>query len=79
MSDTSTITKKGQVTIPARMRKNQNFATGKKVVFVEIEGGILIKPLSIDMRKLRGILDTKPDLAAIQTEIDKLRKEWTIG
>ena len=40
---TSKVTSKGQVTIPAEIRKNLGLEDGTNVVFLEVEGGVLIK------------------------------------
>jgi len=40
---TSKITEKGQVTIPADIRKSMGLDIGTSVVFVEMDDGVLIK------------------------------------
>ena len=40
---TSKVTSKGQVTIPAEIRKNLGLEDGTNVVFLEVEDGVLIK------------------------------------
>ncbi|MDO9536897.1 MAG: AbrB/MazE/SpoVT family DNA-binding domain-containing protein [Thermoplasmata archaeon] len=40
---TSKVTSKGQVTIPADIRKNLGLEDGTNVVFLELEDGVLIK------------------------------------
>ncbi len=40
---TSKVTSKGQVTIPAEIRKNLGLEDGTNVVFLEVEGGVLIR------------------------------------
>ena len=41
------IQKKGQVTIPQRIRKKLNLEPGDLVVFVETESGVMVKPASV--------------------------------
>ena len=41
------IQEKGQVTIPAKIRKKLNLRKGDMVMFVETEAGVLIKPAEI--------------------------------
>ena len=50
-----TITEKGTVTIPAKIRRKYKMKTGSKVRFVETEHGALLLP-DPSMEELRGIL-----------------------
>ncbi len=43
--ETSLISAKGQVVIPARLRKKYNLKPGKKVAFFEENGSIVLKPM----------------------------------
>lgn len=72
------ITSKGQVTIPADLRKKYNLSKGKKIIFIETEDGILIKPVLSEMRKLRGFLKNKVDLNRMEEDLKELRREWRI-
>ena len=78
MSDESTITKKGQITIPRKLRDEFNLKPGKKVFFVKSEDGVLIKPVVENVRSLRGILNTEVTSDEIQDEITNIRKEWSL-
>ena len=78
LSDESTITKKGQITIPRKLRDELNLKPGKKVFFVKSEDGILIKPVVENVRSLRGILNTDVTSDKIQNEITNIRKEWSL-
>ena len=78
LSDESTITKKGQITIPRKLRDELNLKPGKKVFFVKSEDGVLIKPVVENVRSLRGILKTKVTSDEIQNEITSIRKEWSL-
>jgi AbrB family looped-hinge helix DNA binding protein len=42
---TSTVTKKGQIVIPAPLRRKLGFDKGTKVVIVEADGGVEVRPL----------------------------------
>jgi AbrB family looped-hinge helix DNA binding protein len=54
---TATLTAKGQVTIPADVRRRMGLDAGDRIEFVEIEGGeYLIKPAMDDVRTLKGLL-----------------------
>ena len=51
---TSTVTSKGQITLPRNVRQALGLGVGDKVDFVEVEGGFKIVPLRKDVRGLRG-------------------------
>ena len=51
---TSTVTSKGQITLPRDIRRALGLDVGDKVDFVEVEGGFKIVPLRKDVRTLRG-------------------------
>lgn len=54
---TATMTSKGQVTIPAAIRKRLRLHAGSKVDFIENDvGETVLKPKTGDIRKLRGIV-----------------------
>ena len=53
---TATMTSKGQITIPADVRKRLGLESGDRVEFVEVEGGFAIKPANDDVRSLKGLL-----------------------
>jgi len=54
---TATMTSKGQVTIPAAIRKKLRLHAGSKIDFVENQSGeTVLKPKTGDIRKLRGIV-----------------------
>lgn len=51
---TSTLTSKGQITLPQQVRKTLGLSVGDKVDFVEDAGGYRLVPLHNDIRKLKG-------------------------
>jgi antitoxin PrlF len=54
---TSTMTTKGQVTIPLIVRQRLGLDAGDRIEFVEIENGVFaIKPAIDDVRSLKGLL-----------------------
>jgi antitoxin PrlF len=60
---TSTMTTKGQITIPQAVREKLGLDTGDRIEFVELEDGLFaIKPAIDDVRSLKGLLrkPTKP-------------------
>lgn len=55
---TSTPTQKGQVTIPAPMRKKFGIKPGRKVIFDDINGQLVIKTHAQLVHELAGSLKT---------------------
>lgn len=53
---TSTLTTKGQITLPRDVRNALGLAPGDKVDFVAIDGGFKLVPLRRDIRHLKGRL-----------------------
>ena len=54
---TSTLTRKGQTTIPAKVRSHLKLRPGDKIEFViERDGRVVLTPKNIDVRQLRGML-----------------------
>jgi len=54
---TSTMTTKGQVTIPLDVRQRLGLDAGDRIEFVEIKDGMFaIKPAIEDVRSLKGLL-----------------------
>mgnify|MGYP001818457328 FL=1 len=51
---TSTVTSKGQITLPRDVRQTLGLDAGDKVDFVEVEGGFKLVPLRKDVRALKG-------------------------
>ncbi len=42
--ETSRVSTKGQIVIPSRLRRKYGFRTGEKVIFIEEDKYIIIKP-----------------------------------
>ena len=51
---TSTLTSKGQITLPQAVRQALGLETGDKIDFVEVEGGYKLVALRKDVRGLKG-------------------------
>lgn len=52
---TSTLTSKGQITLPVEVRRALDLSAGDKVDFVPVAGGgFRLVPLRTDVRSLRG-------------------------
>lgn len=57
MMPTSTITSKGQVTIPRAVRQRLNWRTGDRLDFtVDASGRVIVELAAGDIRELRGLL-----------------------
>lgn len=69
-----TITEKGTVTIPAKLRKKYNLKEGSKVRFIETERGALIVP-SPSFEELRGIIKKEDAYAMIRELHEERRRE----
>jgi AbrB family looped-hinge helix DNA binding protein len=71
---TSTVTQKGQIVIPAPLRRKLGFDQGTKVVIVEADGGIEVRPLDSDyFAQFAGMLPGEG--AATQALLDERKKE----
>lgn len=55
----TTVTRKGQVTIPASVRQKLGIKTGQKVIFTTRKGSAELKP-ALDFFSFRGALKGKP-------------------
>ncbi len=67
---TAMLTSKGQVTIPADVRRRMGIDTGDRIEFVELnDGGFVIKPAVDDVRSLKGLL-RKPDKPVSVEQMD---------
>lgn len=76
MVETVTVTSKGQVTIPSRLRRELRILEGEKLLIVREGNAIKIIPVP-KLSKLAGVdeemfRDRKPS-----EEIETMRKEWT--
>jgi AbrB family looped-hinge helix DNA binding protein len=75
---TITVTTKGQVVIPAKIRKKMNIKKGTKLLVVEKEQEIVLKPVtSAYFAGIAGILPTKGKLtrALLEERAKDKRKE----
>ena len=63
----SRVTRKGQVTIPSRLRKRFNIDTGKTIEFEDSADGILMKPV-------HDIVDSAGELARFANSRDMIKE-----
>jgi AbrB family looped-hinge helix DNA binding protein len=68
--ETSVVTTKGQLVIPARLRRRFGIKKGTRVTFLEDAGRIIVQPVTHEfIRNLRGSLKGEPSaLAALLAE-----------
>jgi antitoxin PrlF len=52
----ATVTSKGQTTIPKEIRDYLHLRTGDEIAFCIQDGSVLIKPMTGDVRELKGFL-----------------------
>ncbi len=67
-------TVKGQIVIPARLRRKYGIKEGTKIVITEAEDAIMLKPLTEQyLKKLQGSLKGRGALKALleQRRLDK--------
>ena len=75
-TETSVVTTKGQLVIPARLRRRFGIKKGTMVTFTEDGGRIILQPVTREfIRGLRGSLPGKPSaLAALLEERQRERE-----
>ena len=76
---TSTITSKGQITLPQTVRKALGLDTGDKVDFVEVAGGYKLVPLRKNIRTLKGRFAGRVDKPVSVEEMDEAIAEAAAG
>ena len=58
--DTAYVTSKGQLVVPARLRRKYGIKPGTKICFIERDSEILLQPLTREyIRSVCGMLKTK--------------------
>jgi antitoxin PrlF len=57
---TATLTSKGQLTLPKAIRDRLRLAAGDRVDFVvKDDGTVVLRPATLDVRELKGLLSRK--------------------
>ena len=75
MSETTTVTRKGQVTIPAPLRKKYRIKVGMKIEVADSPSGLVLKPIP-DMNDWAGADSGKYTYEEITRKLDRLRARW---
>ena len=71
----TTVTRKGQVTIPADLRKKYRIREGMKVDITEGEQGLLLKPIP-HMNDWAGADKGKYTYKEMVDRLERLRRKW---
>ena len=75
--ETSVVTTKGQLVIPARLRRRLGIKKGTRVTFVEDSGRIIVQPVTREfIRDLRGSLQGEP--SALTGLLEERKRERTL-
>lgn len=73
VSDDATLTSKGQVTIPKRIRDELGLEAGTEVEFIlDDDGSLRVRPKEPPMERLRTI---KEELSTHEVDLDRMRRE----
>jgi AbrB family looped-hinge helix DNA binding protein len=63
---TTTVSAKGQIVIPSKIRRKYNIEKGVKLYIEERDGELVLKAVTPEyIRKISGILDTKGKLSKL--------------
>jgi AbrB family looped-hinge helix DNA binding protein len=73
-SEVSTVTTKGQLVIPSKLRRKYAIQKGTQVAFVEEESRLILQPLTPEfVRRLRGSLRGEP--SALKQLMEERKRE----
>ncbi|MHB8395952.1 MAG: AbrB/MazE/SpoVT family DNA-binding domain-containing protein [Thermoplasmataceae archaeon] len=75
MAKSATISSKGQITLPKRLREKYHLREGEVVLILDAGEGLLIKH---SPGTLRGLLKGKIDVKGFEDDLNELRSEWSI-
>jgi AbrB family looped-hinge helix DNA binding protein len=74
----STLTSKGQITLPKEIRRHLRLDTGDRVNFEIRDGVVIVEPETIDIRSLRGIVDGRRKRVSLE-EMDAAIRRGASG
>jgi AbrB family looped-hinge helix DNA binding protein len=75
MMSTSTLTSKGQTTVPKAVRQHLGLKPGDKIRFlVEDDGRVVMLPATLHIRDLRGSLPKPPKPVSVEQMNAAIRK-----
>ena len=71
-TDIATVTSKGQITVPVRMREKLGLRPGSKLVFDEQPNGdFVVRKKTGDIRDLKGFLKPPPGMSLTIEDMDR--------
>jgi AbrB family looped-hinge helix DNA binding protein len=71
---TSTVTQKGQIVIPAKLRKKFGIRGGTQIAFIEEDERLLLQPLTAEyIKSLRGVL--KGDRSPLKILMEERKRD----
>ena len=76
MAETVTVTSKGQITIPSRLRRELRIVEGERILLILEGNAIKIVPIP-KLSKLAGVDEEVFKGRMPSKEIEAMRKEWT--
>ena len=74
----STLTSKGQITIPKELRERFNLKEGEQVIIIPTDDGIIVRPSANPLRQVRGLLSRELEMEKADRFIRKMRREWRL-
>jgi AbrB family looped-hinge helix DNA binding protein len=75
-AEVSTVTTKGQLVIPSKLRRKYSIKEGTQVVFFEEENRLVLQPLTPEfIRSLRGSLSREPSALKLLLEDRKRERQ----
>jgi AbrB family looped-hinge helix DNA binding protein len=75
-TEVSTVTTKGQLVIPSKLRRKYSIKEGTQVAFLEEKNRLVLQPLTPEfVRSLRGSLRGDPSALAVLLEDRKRERE----
>jgi AbrB family looped-hinge helix DNA binding protein len=75
--DTGIVTSKGQLVVPARLRRRFGIKRGTVIAFIEENGHMLLQPVTREfIRGLRGSL--KGEVSALNVLLEERQREHTL-
>ena len=76
MTETVTVTSKGQVTLPAKLRKRLKIEVGEKLIVIQEKNAVKLVPVP-KLSRLAGIDEELFKGRKPSKELEAMRKEWT--
>ncbi len=73
--ETTKVTRKGQVTIPAPLRKKYGIKEGMRIEVVDAQPGLVLRPIP-RMEDLAGVDAGKYTYEEMVERLNKLRQRW---